>query len=76
MLRKGLVVAVACALACAGAYAHEVVDNHNHEHATQAGFPVVEVLSGLALILAAGSFWMSVRTRQMLLRGEDTPCGP
>ena len=75
MLRRGLVVAVAwCAVACTGAFAHEVVDNH--EHAAHADFPVAEVFSGLALILAAGSFWMSVRTRRMLLRGEDTPCGP
>ena len=74
MLRKGLVVAVACAVACAGAFAHEAVESH--EHATHADFPVAEVFSGLALILAAGSFWMSVRTRRMLLRGEDTPCGP
>lgn len=47
----------------ARAVAHEEGLEHlGEDHA----FPLAELLSGAALLLAAGSLWMSCRTRKLL----------
>ena len=63
MLRYGCVLIVVFALAGSVAMAHDI--DGVHEHADK-HFPIAETSSGVALILAAGSFWMSLRTRRRL----------
>ena len=74
MLRRGFIVASIVAFHCSQALAHEAAGEHGE--AAYHAVPVVEVVSGLALIVAIGAFWMSLRTRRMLLRSTDGRCAP